>query len=157
MSGPGCALDPFTGKFSLSFFPLSGDPTVWVAISRYLPRIVLRAFRPGPYPKHQCCSRASLFSLPWLVSEASIWAAPLLAVVIRCVFYGLFVFFSQLCCPLRFQTPHKPTCESVSSFTTLSPGWVFSPNFFVYVFVFYILYYLLLKRMGCLSGCWCPS
>ena len=33
VSGPGCALKPFTGKFSLSFF-LPGHPTVWVAISR---------------------------------------------------------------------------------------------------------------------------
>ena len=33
------------------------------------------------------------------------------------------------------------------------PGWVSIPNFFVSLFVFYILSYLLLKRMGCLSGC----
>ena len=32
VSGPGCALEPFTGRFSL-FFSLSGDTTVWVAIS----------------------------------------------------------------------------------------------------------------------------
>ena len=47
-------LELFAGKFSLSlssFFPLSGYPTVWVAISRQLPQIALRAFRPGPYPE----------------------------------------------------------------------------------------------------------
>ena len=42
--------------FSLFFFPLSGYPTVWVAISHLLPQIVLRALRPGPYPK-QCSLR----------------------------------------------------------------------------------------------------
>ena len=32
------------------------------------------------------------------------------------------------------------------------PGWVSVPNFFVSLFIFYILSYLLLKTMGCLSG-----
>ena len=41
--------------FSLSL-SLSGYLTVGVAISLYLPQIVLRAFRPSPYPK-QCNSR----------------------------------------------------------------------------------------------------
>ena len=40
-----------------------------------------------------------------------------------------------------------------SSFTTPSPGQVFIPNSFVSLFVFYILSYFLLMRMGCLSGC----
>ena len=40
-----------------------------------------------------------------LVVDASIWATSLLAVVVRCVFCGVFFFFSQLCCPLRFQNP----------------------------------------------------
>ena len=39
------------------------------------------------------------------------------------------------------------------SFTTPSLGWVSVPNSFVSLFVFYILSYLLSKRMGCLSGC----
>ena len=42
-------LELFEGKFFFS--PLAGYPTVWVAISRKLPQSVLRAFRPGPYPK----------------------------------------------------------------------------------------------------------
>ena len=40
-----------------------------------------------------------------------------------------------------------------SSFMTPSPGWVSVLNSFASLFVFYILSYLLLKRMGCLSGC----
>ena len=39
------------------------------------------------------------------------------------------------------------------SFMTPSLGRVSVPNSFVSLFVFYILSYLVLKRMGCLSGC----
>ena len=38
-----------------------------------------------------------------LVVDASIWATSLLAVAVRHVFCQFFFFFSQLCCPLRFQ------------------------------------------------------
>ena len=33
------------------------------------------------------------------------------------------------------------------------PGWVSIPNSFVSLFIFYILSYLLLKTVGCFSGC----
>ena len=39
------------------------------------------------------------------------------------------------------------------SFTSPSSGWVSIPNSFVPLFIFYILSYLLLKIMGCISGC----
>ena len=39
------------------------------------------------------------------------------------------------------------------SFMTPSPGWVSIPQCFVSVFIFYVLSYLLSKRLGCLSGC----
>ena len=39
------------------------------------------------------------------------------------------------------------------SFTTPSPGQVSIPNYFASPFVFYIVPYLLSKRMGCVSGC----
>ena len=76
--------------------------------------------------------------------------------------YSVFFFFSPswLCCPLRFQnSPQTLLCEGFllcgdfSSFLTPSPGWVSVPKSFLWVFVFYILSYLLLKRLGCLSGC----
>ena len=44
-------------------------------------------------------------------------------------------------------------CGNFSSFTTPSPGQVSIPNSFVSLLVFYILSYLLLKRMDCLSAC----
>ena len=53
------------------------------------------------------------------------------------------------------KSPHRSACERVScsSFTTPSPGQVSIPNSFVFLFVFYILSYLLSKRMGSLSKC----
>ena len=74
-----------------------------------------------------------------------------------------FFFFSCLCCPLRFQNSPRTRlwegfllCGNFFSFKTSSPEWISIPNSFVSVFVFHILSYLLLRRMGCLSGCWCP-
>ena len=70
-----------------------------------------------------------------------------------------FNFSSWLCCPLRFQNSPQSTCERISyfvgnfSFMTPTPGWISVPKTFVSVFVFYILSYLLLKRLGCLPGC----
>ena len=68
-------------------------------------------------------------------------------------------FFIWLCCLLRFQNSPR-TCQwegfllfgNVSSFMIPSPGWVSIPNSFVSLFVFYILSYLLSKRMGYFSG-----
>ena len=83
-----------------------------------------------------------------------------LGVAVRCIICGcyLFIFSSQLCCPLRFQnSPQTHRWEgflvfgNFSSFMTPSPRWVSIPNCFVSLFIFYILSYLLLKTMGCLS------
>ena len=80
--------------------------------------------------------------------------------VVRCIFCGFVCFFSsQLCCPLRFQnSPHTCLWEGFLlcgnfSFMPPSPGWVSIPKSFVSVVVFYILSYLLWKRLGCLFGC----
>ena len=43
--------------------------------------------------------------------------------------------------------------ETSLFFKTPFWGWVSIPTSFVSLFVFYILSYLLLKTMGCLSGC----
>ena len=40
-----------------------------------------------------------------------------------------------------------------SFFKTPFLGWVSIPTYFVSLFIFYILSYLLLKTIGCLSGC----
>ena len=103
----------------------------------------------------------SLFSLCSLVADVSIWATSPLGAAVRRIFRGFGFFFpSQLCCTLRFQNSPQ-TCGwedflvfgNFSSFTTPSLGRVSGPNSFVSLFVFYILSYLLSKRMGFLSGC----
>ena len=72
---------------------------------------------------------------------------------------GFIYFSSQLCCPLRFQnSPQSHQWEGFLvfgnvSFTTPSLGWMSIPNSFASLFIFYILSYLLSKRVGCLSGC----
>ena len=75
------------------------------------------------------------------------------------------VFFHHppplLCCPLRFKnSPQTHQWEgflvfaNFSSFMTPSLGRVSIPNSFVSLFVFYILFCLLLKRMNCSAFNW---
>ena len=98
-----------------------------------------------------------------LFSPTCWWQLQALGVVVRHVICGfcLFIYFSSwLCCLLRFQnSPQTHRWEgflvfgNFSSFKTTFPGQVSIPNSFVALFIFYILSYLLLKTMGCLSGC----
>ena len=70
-------------------------------------------------------------------------------------------FSSQLCCPLWFQGSSQTQqweCFLVFGnfslfFKTPSPGWSSIPTSFVSLFIFYIFSYLLLKTVGCFSGC----
>ena len=71
----------------------------------------------------------------------------------------LLFFSSWLCCLLRFQnSPQTPQWEGFlvfgifSSFMTPCSGWVSIPDSLVSILVFYVLSYLLSKRIGCLSG-----
>ena len=115
----------------------------------------------GPVLTLSNAACSSLFSPSLLVVDSSVWDISPLGVAVRpviCQFY-LFIFSSQLCCPLRFQnSPQTRWWEGFLvfgnfSFTTPSPGWVSIPNSFVSLFIFYILSCLLSKTMGCLSRC----
>ena len=102
MSRPGHTLGySFSGEssLSLSFFPLSGYPTVWLATPCWLTHIVLMALRPGPYPKH--ATHASLCSPCSLVADASIWATSPLGVAVRCIVCFLFLFFLSVMLPSK--------------------------------------------------------
>ena len=75
------------------------------------------------------------------------------------VSFLFFFFFSQLCCPLRFQNPSRTSlwedfllCGNFSSLRTLS-SMDLHPYIFCLSFYLFILSYLLSKTMGCLSGC----
>ena len=102
-------------------------------------------------------ARASLSSPRLLVADAIDWATSPLAAAYSVGFF----FFSSLLVVLPSEIPRLPTDPHVRGFPTVwklllqtpSPGWVSIPNSFVSPFVFYILSCLLLKRMGCLSGC----
>ena len=76
--------------------------------------------------------------------------------------WGLIInlFSSLLCYPLCFQgSPQTQQWEyflvfgNFSLFKTAFPGQSSIPTSFVSLFVFYIFSYLLLKTMGCFSGC----
>ena len=64
---------------------------------------------PYPAPAHWWQTRASGLLLHWKL---------------RLVTYsvGFFFPFSRLCCPLRFQTPHRPASEKISSCLETSPS-----------------------------------
>ena len=88
----------------------------------------------------------------------SVWAASPLGVVVRHLFCGCPhtpTHTPGICCPLRFQNyPQTHQWEefllfgNVSSLRTPFPGRNSIPSSFVFLFVFYILSYLLSKRMG---------
>ena len=94
------------------------------------------------------------------VEDLSIWV--LLSWELWLGVYSVFVCFFSLLVMLSSEIqkiPRNPLVRgfpdvgNFSSFTTPFPGWVSIPNSFVSHFVFYILSCLLLKKMGCLSGC----
>ena len=98
------------------------------------------------------------------MADASIWATFLLGVVVEAGIQWV-VLFCFLLVMLPSVIPKLPTellvrdllVEGFLVFgnflVTPSLRWVSIPNSFVPLFVFYILSYLLSKRMGCLSGC----
>ena len=103
------------------------------------------------------------------VADSSVWAAgslSLLGVATRhviCGFY-LFIFPPGYVALWDSKTHHRLTSESISwclktslFFKTPFPGWISIPNSFVFLFTFYILSYLFLKTMGCLSVCMMSS
>ena len=91
--------------------------------------------------------------------DVSVWATSPSGVASRCVFCKVLFFSLQFVLP--FEIPKLPQTRWWEGFLvfgnlhfmTPSLGRVFIPNSFVSLFVFCLLSYLLLKRMGCLSGC----
>ena len=162
VSGPSSQVRAFCRKvLSLSFLSVSGYLTVWVPVSPQLPQIALRAFRPGPYPK-QCspqlpvqpplagggCERLGYFSPGSYCQARNLWV--------------LFMYLFFILVMLPSEIPRLPTDPLVRGFPVVwkfllfydsLPGWVSIPNYFVSLFIFYILSYFLSKTMGCISGC----
>ena len=150
------------GKFSLSlfFFSLSLAIPQFELIS-HIKSLRLPSGHSGLVFTVSNAARASLFSPHLLVVDVSIWATFPLGGAVRCVNCGfyLFIFPPGYVVLWDCKTPHRPAGERVSwclellLFYNSLPGLVSIPNSFVSLFIFYILSYLLLKTMGCLSGC----
>ena len=75
-------------------------------------------------------------------------------------FNYLLIFLPSYVALCGSKARHRLGSESASSclepsrfFKTPFPGWSSIPTSFVSLFIFYIFSYLLLKTMGCFSGC----
>ena len=136
MSRSGCTLEPFAGKFS--FFAL--------AIPQFglLSHVNSLRFSSGHSGwvltlSTDYVARTCQYILRLLVVDVSVWTTSLLAVVVRCIFCGFFVFlFSPSYVPTDLPVRGFPTFGNF--FTTPSPGWVSFPNF---CFPFCLLYFVL--------------
>ena len=125
--------------------------------------MVLRAFRPGPYPKHTACT--SLSSPCSLVVDVSIWATSLLGVAVRCVFcFFVFFFFPPGYVSLwDSKTSHRPTRERVYCYVeTLPPSQLptqdGSPSLtLLSLFLSFIFCLTSFQReWASILGAWCP-
>ena len=96
------------------FFPSLAIP--WFGLLSHVSSLRLPSGHSDPVLTLSNADCASLFSPCTLVVDASVWATSPLGVAVRCVVCGFFVFpfSSQLCCPLRFKTLHRPAGERVS-------------------------------------------
>lgn len=113
-------------------------------------------WRPSPMLRTHDVAHTSLPSPHLLVADASVKVTSLLAVMVRRVFC-LCVCFSPPCFVAFWdpETPQRHSCESFllygkTSPSQLPPQDVSIPKSFI-SFCLYILFYLLLKRLSCLS------
>ena len=95
-------------------------------------------------------------------ADMSVWVTSPLGVVVRHLFCVVCFFFFPLLVMFPSEISKLPTDPPVKGFPAVwkllllhdsLPRMGLIPNSFVSLFVFYILSYLLSKRMGCLSGC----
>ena len=116
-----------------------------------------QGIRPGPDPKQCRCSSPCRPHL--LVADASVWGTFLLGVTFRHVICGFYLFSLPVRLPSEIQKlPPDPPVRGFPGVWKLPllwlPSWDGSPSLsLLSLFIFYILSYLLLKTMGCFSGC----
>ena len=105
----------FSLSLSLSFFSLSGYPTVWINSLR------LSSGYSGPVPTLSNAARASMFSPHLLVVDARVWVTSPLGNL-----WVLFIYLFSLTVMLLSEIPKLPTDLPVRGF----PGvWKF-PQFY---------------------------
>ena len=117
MSGPGCALELFTRKFSLSL-SLSLFVSLW--LSHIL--VCYLTLAPLDYPQGiqawslpKACSPRLPVQPCSLLEDRSIWATYPLGAVVRCVICGFYVFIFLLVM-LPSEIPKLPTDPPVRGF-----------------------------------------
>ena len=88
----------------------------WFGLLSQVSAFRLPSGHSGPVLTLSSAACTFLFSPCLLVADASVWATSPLGVAVKCVICGfyLFIFSSQLCCPLRF--PKLPTDPPVRGF-----------------------------------------
>ena len=91
--GPGCELEPFVGKFSLSFFSLVIPQ---FGLLSHVSSFRLSSGRSGLVLTLSPCPHASLFSPRLVVAGTSVWATSLLGVRLDAYSVGFFFFFFPL-------------------------------------------------------------
>ena len=112
----------------------------------------------GPVHTLSNAIRSSPFCPHLLVADVGIWGTFLLGVAFRHVICGFYLFFLPVRLSSKIQklplsaSERVSWCLETSSITTPFLGWVSVPSSFVFLFIFYILSYLLLKMMGCFLG-----
>ena len=116
MSGPGCALEPFMGNFSL-FCSFLGIPQF--GLLSYVCSLKLFSGHLGPVLtlSTDYAAHTSMFSRCLLVGEASVWQTSPLAVAVRhlfCIF-----FFFPLLVMLPSEIPKLPSDLPVRRFPTV--------------------------------------
>ena len=120
---------------------------------------MLMAFNPGPFSKDRGCRPCLRTQSHSQQVDTSMWAGSWLVIAIQHDFCGEFCSWSfQLCCPLRFLS--SPLTLPVRGFPTLwklllhysLPKTGLHLEILCLPFCLYPLFYLILKRLACLSG-----
>ena len=113
---PGCALEPFAEKFSLSLFFLFGDPQF--GLLSHISSLRSSSGHSGLVLtlSKDYAARASLSSPCSLVTDMNLWATFQLATVVRCVFCEVFFFLLAM---LPSEIPKLPTDPPMRGFSTI--------------------------------------
>ena len=160
-------LELFVGTFSLSLSLFFSSLSLWLAHSLGCYSTLAPSDCPQGIQAQSLtlsnAAHASLFSPRLLVADASVWATSPLHVAVRHIICGFYLFIFFLPVMLPSEIPKLSTdpqvrgfpgiCKLLLFYDSLRAGGVSICNSIVSLFIFYILSYLLLKTMGCLSGC----
>ena len=154
----------FRGIVLSLFFPLSLSLAIpQFRLLSHVSSLWLPSGHSGPVLMLSNSARSSPFSPRLLVVDVSVWGTSLLGAALRhviCGFY-LFIFFSRLCRPPRFENfPQTGRWEgflvfgNFSSIKTPFPGWISIPDSLFFSFIFCPTAFQ--RQWAAFLGAWCP-